>query len=189
MIPLRYQTSSVRIETSGAEEQPDPKRPTILVVEDDEVDLFLSQKFLQGSGFQLTPAPAAAPPPLGEGAAILVVEDEAVVALALAAALRRDDHRVDTAANGRQALQRLQGQDYDLILCDMRMPELDGPGLFQAVATRQPHLLSRFIFLTGDTLSPESHGFLQRSGCLHLAKPFTAADSRRIVRQALQAQR
>ncbi|HXH10676.1 MAG TPA: response regulator [Alphaproteobacteria bacterium] len=146
---------------------------------------------IQPSGVpvQLTPTPAAAPPPPAEGAAILVVEDEAAVALALAAALRRDDHRVDTTANGRQALHRLQEQDYDLILCDMRMPELDGPGLFRAVATRQPHLLSRFIFLTGDTLSPESQAFLQRSGCLHLAKPFTAADSRRIVRQALQAQR
>ena len=70
----------------------------------------------------------------------------------------------------------------------MRMPELDGPGLFQAVAARQPHLLRRFIFLTGDTLSPETERFLQQSGCRYLAKPFTAADSRRVVRQALQSQ-
>ncbi|HXH10675.1 MAG TPA: ATP-binding protein [Alphaproteobacteria bacterium] len=56
MIPLRYQASSVRVERSEAEEQPDPKRPTILVVEDEEVDLFLYRKFLQGSGFQLISA-------------------------------------------------------------------------------------------------------------------------------------
>ena len=50
------------------------------------------------------------------------------MASALARLLRRDGHTVETAANGRLALAMLEERAYDLILCDLRMPELDGPG-------------------------------------------------------------
>jgi len=56
LIPVRYQASAVRTAATEAEEQPDPERPTILVVEDEEIDLLLYRKFLQGSGFQLISA-------------------------------------------------------------------------------------------------------------------------------------
>jgi CheY-like chemotaxis protein len=82
---------------------------------------------------------------------ILVIDDEPSVVRALAALLRRDGYRVATAPNGRHALAQLQEQPYDVILCDLRMPELDGPA-FYAILTRQyPALRQRVIFLTGDT--------------------------------------
>lgn len=120
---------------------------------------------------------------------ILIVDDEIGIARGLARLLRRDGHHVDTASNGRQALALLQAQDYDLILCDLRMPELDGPGLYYAVASSQPHLLQHFIFLTGDTLSPEAEAFLEHVGVPRLIKPFGAAEGRHAVRQALYALR
>jgi CheY-like chemotaxis protein len=119
--------------------------------------------------------------------AILIVDDEVGLARALARLLGRDGHTVDTATNGYQALTMLQTQEYDLILCDLRMPELDGPGLYQAVATRYPHLLSRFVFLTGDTLGKDARDFLERVGVPHLVKPFSASEGRRLVQQALTA--
>src|SRR5262249_43107794 len=97
-------------------------------------------------------------------AAILIVDDEIALARGLARILRRDGHHVDTASNGRQALALLQTQEYDLILCDLRMPELDGPGLYHALESDQPDVLPRFIFLTGDTLSPEAEAFLEHVG-------------------------
>jgi CheY-like chemotaxis protein len=118
--------------------------------------------------------------------AILVVDDEAGISKALAYLFRRDGHQVDTAANGHLALARLQEREYDLILCDLRMPELDGPGLYRSLEFHAPHLLQRFIFLTGDTLSPEAHAFFNQTGAVRLTKPFRAAEVRRIVQHTLQ---
>jgi CheY-like chemotaxis protein len=90
--------------------------------------------------------------------------------------------------HGQQALQMLQQQDYDLVLCDLRMPELDGPALYRHVMHSKPHYLQRFIFLTGDTLSPEVEAFLNQVDVPRLVKPFSAAQERQVMRQALQAQ-
>jgi CheY-like chemotaxis protein len=118
---------------------------------------------------------------------ILVVDDEAGISKALAYLFRRDGHQVDTAANGHLALTRLQERSYDLILCDLRMPELDGPGLYRALEYHAPHLLQRFIFLTGDTLNPEAQTFFNQTGAVRLNKPFRAAEVRRVVQQTLQS--
>jgi two-component system NtrC family sensor kinase len=119
--------------------------------------------------------------------AILIIDDEPGIVSALAYLLRRDGYYVGTASNGRLALEQLQKQAYDLILCDLRMPELDGIGLYQAIEGRASHLLSRMIFLTGDTLSPEAQEFLEKMGVARLNKPFRAAEVRRMVHGALQA--
>jgi two-component system NtrC family sensor kinase len=134
-----------------------------------------------------SPVPALAPSP--SASTIFVVDDEPGIRRALAHLLRREGHAVDTAMDGRQALHMLQEQQYDLVLCDLRMPELDGPGLYREIAISQPHYLQRFVFLTGDTLSPETEAFLKQSGAPQLVKPFSAAQGRQVVRQALLAQR
>jgi two-component system NtrC family sensor kinase len=126
------------------------------------------------------------PVPMG-GNTILVVEDEASISTALAYLLRRDGHQVETAMNGALALEKLQTRSFDLILCDLQMPELDGPGLYQALHDCSPQLLQRFIFLTGDTLSADTKAFLERVGVPRLLKPFTAGEVRRVVEQALRA--
>ena len=82
---------------------------------------------------------------------------------------------MDTAANGQLALAQLQERPYDLILSDLRMPELDGPGLYRALEQHAPQLCRRFIVLTGDSLSPETEAFVAQSGVQRLTKPFTAA--------------
>ena len=79
------------------------------------------------------PRPGRAPPPI-RSRAILLVDDEPSIVKALTRLLRRDGHTVDTASNGRLALARLQERTYDVILSDLRMPELDGPGLYRALA-------------------------------------------------------
>jgi CheY-like chemotaxis protein len=117
----------------------------------------------------------------------VLVDDEPVIANALARLLRRDGHTVDTAANGRLALMKLQERAYDLILSDLRMPELDGPGLYRALETRYPQLCKRFIFLTGDTLNPDTYALSVQHGVPQLFKPYTAAELRRVIRQVLQA--
>src|SRR5919108_564287 len=119
--------------------------------------------------------------------AVLVVDDEPGIASALAYLLSRSGYAVDTAANGRLALDKLQERTYDLILCDLRMPELDGPGLYRELEERYPQLRRRVVFLTGDTLSPEAREFLEKVDVARLSKPFRAAEVRWVVHQALQA--
>ena len=123
--------------------------------------------------------------PAIQGKAILVVDDEHYVADMLADLLRLDDHRVDVAPNGHVALERLRAQPYDLVLIDLKMPELDGPGLYEALARDHPQLLRRLVFLTGDALSPEVSAFLERVGAPYLYKPFTLEEVRRVIHRAL----
>jgi CheY-like chemotaxis protein len=96
---------------------------------------------------------------------------------------------VETVANGRLALARLDEHTYDLILCDMRMPELDGPSLYRLLEHHKPHLCSRFIFLTGDTLEPATQAFLEQSSAPCLTKPFSIAEARRVIQRTLHTSR
>jgi signal transduction histidine kinase/sensor domain CHASE-containing protein/CheY-like chemotaxis protein len=151
----------------------------------------LGTKFFIELPVEERPARALAPhapasPPAAEGKAILIVDDEAGIMSALAYLLNRDGYVVNTASNGRLALEKLEERRYDLILCDLRMPELDGPGLYRELEQRAPDLLKRMIFLTGDTLSSETTSFLQKADMPYLSKPFRAADVRRVVQQRLQ---
>ena len=118
---------------------------------------------------------------------ILVIDDAPSFVRALAVLLRRDGATVDTADTGHRALARLEERRYDVILCDLRMPELDGPA-FYAILTRQyPALRQRVIFLTGDTLRADSLAFLEQCGQPWLAKPCMIAAVRRAIQHVLHA--
>ncbi|HET6366932.1 MAG TPA: response regulator, partial [Pseudomonadales bacterium] len=83
------------------------------------------------------------------GKRILVVEDEPIVAGLLADMLMADGHEVDTVNTGRAALEQLADQAYDLIVSDLRMPVLDGRGLYRELQANRPELLRRILFVTG----------------------------------------
>ncbi len=123
------------------------------------------------------------------GKAILVVDDEPAIAEMLAEMLSVDGHHVEIAANGVVALDKLRGQAYDLVLSDLRMPELDGPGLYQELERHHPGLCRRIIFLTGDALGPETRAFLERIAAPTVSKPFAWEEVRRVVQRVLRAGR
>ena len=131
---------------------------------------------------------AAEPTSLVRGRAVLVVDDELDVAEVLAHMLSADGHQVETVASGTLALDKLRQRTYDLILCDIKMPELNGPGFYSEVEHRHPGLHKRFIFLTGDTLSPDTRAFLGRIGASCLGKPFSPAEVQRLTQAALKNQ-
>jgi CheY-like chemotaxis protein len=121
-----------------------------------------------------------------KGGKILVVDDEANVAGVLAEMLAVDGHRIDVAPNGALALDRLRQGSYDLVLSDIRMPELDGLGLYQEVRRLHPEMARRFVFLTGDRLSSETGRFLATAGAPSLGKPFHLDEVLSVVRRMLQ---
>jgi CheY-like chemotaxis protein len=120
------------------------------------------------------------------GAAILVVEDEAALAAAVIDALRDASYVVDQAANGEEALARVRERPFDLVICDLKMPRLDGKSFYRTLADASPDLARRVIFVTGDVAGTEAEIFLQESGCRWLAKPFRLGDLMRAVREGLR---
>jgi PAS domain S-box-containing protein len=112
---------------------------------------------------------------------ILVVDDEAEVRETLAEILRGARHRVVTANSGREALQRMAEDRFDVIVTDIRMPDVDGFALYQQISQRWPRLAERVVFVTGDTLTSNLREFVKTSGRPVLEKPFMPGDVRRIV--------
>jgi len=117
---------------------------------------------------------------------VLVVDDEAEVVDTLSEILRNNGHTIDVAANGQEALERALSASYDLILSDMRMPVLDGPGFYEAIQHKRPEMLDHFAFITGDTLSPEIKSFLNRTGARCLEKPFLPEDVLALLSQLVK---
>ncbi len=119
------------------------------------------------------PAGAAYRPRPGR---ILLVDDEAVVREVLAKALKQSGHTVDTARNGKVALRMLDRNYYDCVVSDIKMPEMNGATLHRLVSERDARLAERFIFITGDTVSPETSRYLEQVDNPRLAKPFDTAE-------------
>jgi CheY-like chemotaxis protein len=142
------------------------------------------------SGARLSRSVAAGtrlPAPVQEvaGASILVVEDEAALASAVTDALRDSGYVVSRAADGAEALTEVSAREFDLVICDLKMPRLDGKAFYRALAEARPSLVKRVIFVTGDVAGTDAEQFLMESGCRWLAKPFRLADLLRTVREGL----
>ncbi len=132
-------------------------------------------------------APATGPPTSTGRRKILIVDDEVEIRELLAQILGAVGHRVVVAGSGREALARMSEEHYDVMLTDMRMPDLDGPALYQEVERRWPRRAARVAFVTGDTLSPGLREFVLRSGRPVIEKPFLPGDVRRVVAEMLAA--
>lgn len=99
--------------------------------------------------------------------------------------LERQGHTVETAASGREALDVVAGQPFDLILSDLRMPDVDGPALHQELAARDPEPLPRLVFMTGASLAVDLAAFLRRTGAEVIERPFEPDDLVRRVQDWL----
>ena len=127
------------------------------------------------------------PPPMEavRGAAVLLVEDERALATAVADALGDAGLNVDYAGDGQEALGLLRAKQYDAVICDLKMPRVDGMTLYRAIAATAPALSRRVIFVTGDVAGTDAERFLEESGCRWLAKPFRLGELIRVVRETL----
>jgi signal transduction histidine kinase/CheY-like chemotaxis protein len=120
-----------------------------------------------------------------EGKRVLVVEDEPALAAAVADALTDAGFVVDRAGDGEEALAFVGERLYDLVVCDLKMPRLDGRSFYRAIAATAPDLAQRVIFVTGDVVAPDAERFLEETGCRWLAKPFRLGDLLTAARDVL----
>ena len=114
----------------------------------------------------------------------LVVDDEPEIAEALADFLSIEGYTADVAIGGAAAIARLEADAaYDLVVSDIRMPEVDGPRVHAWIAANRPALLPRMAFATGDTLGATAANFLAEAKRPVLEKPFTPQAVRDFVRK------
>jgi two-component system NtrC family sensor kinase len=140
-----------------------------------------------GGTLPSAPAPHVrqSPVPSSAGASILVVEDETALATAVTDALRDVGYLVHRASNGEEALDQVKAHSFDLVICDLKMPRVDGKAFYRAVSRIAPDLARRVIFVTGDVAGTDAERFLEESGCRWLPKPFRLAELLRAVRESL----
>ena len=120
---------------------------------------------------------------------ILVVEDEASVANLISDVLRGEGHYVEFTLDSQEGLARLSRGHFDAILCDLRMPRLDGQGFYDALVQAGSPMKYRILFITGDTLAPRTRDFLEPRGLPHLDKPFLVEELILAVHGILQRSR
>ena len=129
---------------------------------------------------RIEPLPTAA----GTGSrarSILVVDDEPEIRETLSEILTVARHRVSTVASGREALERMAAERYDVVLTDIRMPDLDGRALYEEISRRWPERAGSVVFVTGDTLASAMREFVTDSGRPVIEKPFLPNEVRRVV--------
>ncbi len=112
---------------------------------------------------------------------VLIVDDELEIRETLAEILTGARHQVVTVGSGSEALERMAAEPYDVILTDIRMPDIDGRALYQEIKLRWPERVGRVVFVTGDTLASALRDFAAESGRPVIEKPFLPSDVRRVV--------
>lgn len=114
-------------------------------------------------------------------ARILVIDDERAVRDLISDALNIEGHEVFTAENGKEGLDLIGQYRFDLVFCDLRMPEMDGQALYEQVQRDHPQVLKRIVFVTAQANSADYGPFLRETGIPVIEKPFTLSQLRQAV--------
>ena len=114
---------------------------------------------------------------------VLVVDDDALVSGAIRRTLSREND-VEVLVSARQALEKLTGPEtrYDVVLCDLMMPEMTGMDLYDALSQVSPRAAERIVFITGGAFTSAARLFLERVGNPRVEKPFDPEALRQVIR-------
>ena len=103
-----------------------------------------------------------------------MVEDEPTVAQLIVDVLREEGHQVEAVLDSQEGLTRISRARYDLVICDLRMPRVDGPAFYDALVRTGSSAQDRIMFVTGDTLAPARCNFSKRAACRIYRNPFSS---------------
>lgn len=138
-------------------------------------------------GYKTPPIPdeAAGVSSAVKAAKILVVDDQVAVLRVLQRMLH--EHDVIVASSGREALEKIGEQQFDLILCDLMMPDMTGIAVYESIRETRPELAERMAFMTGGVFTERAHEFLNERPERQLSKPFSPNDIRAFVERRLES--
>jgi PAS domain S-box-containing protein len=126
-------------------------------------------------------APTQAPSPSVARKRVLVADDEPSIREALQLFLRSLGHHVDVAETGREAAARLDDGSYDLVLLDLRMPDVPGDAVYDSLLKKNPRQAARVVFVTGNVPGTPALDRVERTGRPHISKPFSLEDIARLL--------
>jgi PAS domain S-box-containing protein len=136
------------------------------------------------------PAPAraaGAPAPPKTSARVLVIDDEPLLLDAVRRLLEAE-FEVTAAAGGREAIARLSaGERFDLVLCDLMMPDVSGMDLLARVRASFPEVATRLVFMSGGAVTDGARAVLEDPAVTHIQKPFEAVELLGLVRARVAA--
>jgi PAS domain S-box-containing protein len=133
------------------------------------------------------PGPSAQPAPKGRRGRVLVVDDEAMIRSTLTRLLKLE-HEVVAVASGHAAESLLAVDDgFDVVLCDLIMPEVSGMDLHDSLAVTHPELAARMVFMSGGAFTERARAFFESVPNMRLEKPFDVANLRELVRVRVAA--
>jgi signal transduction histidine kinase/ActR/RegA family two-component response regulator len=117
------------------------------------------------------PEPAR-PAIVGRKPRALVVDDEDSNATLVRRALGQVGYDVESTTLSRRALAMIERSAYDVVIADVKMPEMNGQELYRRAGQLRPEMARRFVFITGDIDGEDTLDFLENSGCAYFIKPF-----------------
>jgi PAS domain S-box-containing protein len=132
---------------------------------------------------RLAPPPAPTPSGAAEALAVLIIDDEEGLRRAVINFLTRRGIRAVGVGDGADALTALQGQAFDVIVSDVRMPGMNGREFLERLRREHPTMVGRLIFSTGDTFAPDTIALLRDAGVPSLGKPFDFAKLEALLRE------
>ena len=118
---------------------------------------------------------------------LLVVDDEGSIREALSETLSGEGFLVETAANGQEALDKMEKVKFSLIITDMKMPGISGIELYETILKRHPRLKGRVIIMTGDVISADTKDFFRNADCHYMLKPFNVKELIKLARKLLSS--
>ena len=156
------------------------------LVQQNEGEIHLESSPGRGAHFRLSFAAAVAPIPVAvpqmpaaalsslphASGRVLVVEDESTVAQLIADLLSDLGYSADVRSDSRGALHAALHDSYVMIICDMKMPHLDGKQFYRTLREAGSALADKFLLVTGDVLAASTRDFLRVHDLPHVAKPF-----------------
>ena len=117
-----------------------------------------------------TPAPA--PGVVARGTRVLVVDDEHLLRRTMKKILESHGFEVSTAASGREGLELAKTSRFDVVLCDLMMPDVSGMDVHAELARTHPTMADRFIFVTGGAFTERAAAYVEGAGLPKVEKPF-----------------
>ncbi|HRE88088.1 MAG TPA: ATP-binding protein, partial [Myxococcota bacterium] len=118
---------------------------------------------------------------------VLVIDDEPLIGLSIKRLLARS-HEVTPLTSASEALELLRSERFDIILCDLMMPQMTGMDFHAALEKEDPRLASQVVFLTGGAFTPAARAFLDRVPNTRLNKPFASSELKGLIDQRVNEQ-
>jgi DNA-binding NtrC family response regulator len=112
---------------------------------------------------------------VGQLTHVLLVDDEPAICKALSLALTRAGFRCSTALSGETAMSIVRAEHVDVLVLDLRIPDMRGDAFFELASAIQPHLRARTLFTTGD-ITERAQELIEACRCPMLRKPFDLKD-------------